>query len=68
MDTAKPAANTRIAILACEEDEKDGQPAGDQHQEHRNGKADQALFKLVKTGQIARKNIKEKRGSMYIVR
>ncbi|MAX24095.1 MAG: hypothetical protein CMJ19_06270 [Phycisphaeraceae bacterium] len=36
--------------------------------EGRNGKADQALFKLVKTGQIARKNIKEKRGSMYIVR
>jgi aminoglycoside/choline kinase family phosphotransferase len=36
--------------------------------EGRNGKADQTLFKLVKTGQIARKNIKGKRGSMYTVK
>ena len=36
--------------------------------EGRNGKADQTLFKLVKTGQIARKNIKGQRGSMYTVK
>tara|TARA_B100000609_G_C17118056_1_gene383385 strand:+ start:67 stop:495 length:429 start_codon:yes stop_codon:yes gene_type:complete len=36
--------------------------------EGRNGKADQTLFKLVKTGQIARKNIKGRRGSMYTVK
>ena len=36
--------------------------------ESRNGKADQTLFKLVKTGQIARKNIKGRRGSMYTVK
>jgi hypothetical protein len=36
--------------------------------EGRNGKADQTLFKLVKTGQIARKNIKGKRGSMYTIK
>ena len=36
--------------------------------EGRNGKADQTLFKLVKAGQIARKNIKGKRGSMYTVK
>jgi hypothetical protein len=36
--------------------------------EGRNGKADQTLFKLVKTGQIARKNFKGKRGSMYTVK
>jgi hypothetical protein len=34
----------------------------------RNGKADQTLFKLVKSGQIARKNIKGRRGSMYTIR
>ncbi|MAX24156.1 MAG: hypothetical protein CMJ19_06595, partial [Phycisphaeraceae bacterium] len=34
----------------------------------RNGKADQTLFKLVKNGQIARKNIKGRRGSMYTIR
>ncbi len=34
----------------------------------RNGKADQTLFKLVKTGQITRKNIKGRRGSMYTVK
>jgi hypothetical protein len=33
--------------------------------EGRNGKADQTLFKLVKTNQISRKNIKGRRGSMY---
>lgn len=36
--------------------------------EGRNGKADQTLFKLVKTGQIGRKNIKGKRGSTYTVK
>lgn len=36
--------------------------------EGRNGKADQTLFKLVKTGQIARKNIKGKRGSTYTLK
>lgn len=34
----------------------------------RNGKADQTLFKLVKSGQIMRKNIKGRRGSMYTVK
>jgi hypothetical protein len=33
--------------------------------EGRNGKADQTLFKLVKNGQIVRKNIKGRRGSTY---
>ena len=36
--------------------------------EGRNGKADQALFKLTRNGQISRKNIKGRRGSMYTIK